>query len=125
MRVLIVESRYHAHISDALADGATRELEKCGASFERWRDGQKHGRDDHGSTPAELERVRALVNSAAIDWSGDSLALSVSVGDPRGAFVLIVRQLDDGTRLMHVPHPDDSMPHMRLTELHPGTYRIG
>jgi 6,7-dimethyl-8-ribityllumazine synthase len=35
MRVLIVEARYHAHISDALADGATRELEKGGASFER------------------------------------------------------------------------------------------
>jgi 6,7-dimethyl-8-ribityllumazine synthase len=35
MRVLIVEARYHAHISDALVDGATRELEKGGASFER------------------------------------------------------------------------------------------
>jgi 6,7-dimethyl-8-ribityllumazine synthase len=35
MRVLIVESRYHAHICDALADAATRELEKGGAIFER------------------------------------------------------------------------------------------
>ena len=35
MKILIVEGRYHAHISDALADGATRELEKGGGTFER------------------------------------------------------------------------------------------
>src|SRR5580698_5360240 len=35
MRVLIVEGRYHAHICDALADAATRELEKGGAVFDR------------------------------------------------------------------------------------------
>ena len=35
MKVLIVEGRYHARVSDALADGAMRELEKGGAMFER------------------------------------------------------------------------------------------
>ena len=34
MNILIVESRYHAAVSDALADGATAALEKGGAHFE-------------------------------------------------------------------------------------------
>lgn len=68
-----------------------------------------------------------IVNSAAIDWTGDSLALTVSTGDPRGAFALIVRRVepDDGEPylVMHVPTAGDH--HEKLTELHPGTYRIG
>jgi 6,7-dimethyl-8-ribityllumazine synthase len=35
MRVLVVESRYHEAVSDALLDGATSALEKGSASFER------------------------------------------------------------------------------------------
>jgi 6,7-dimethyl-8-ribityllumazine synthase len=35
MRVLVVESRYHETVSDALLDGATAALEKGSASFER------------------------------------------------------------------------------------------
>jgi len=35
MRVLIVESRYHENVADALVDGATSALEKGGAQFER------------------------------------------------------------------------------------------
>ncbi|WP_421998280.1 6,7-dimethyl-8-ribityllumazine synthase [Reyranella sp.] len=34
-RLLIVESRYYAEIADALIDGAGREIEKNGATFER------------------------------------------------------------------------------------------
>ncbi len=35
MKVLIVEARYHEHVSDALMDGATSALEKGSAQFER------------------------------------------------------------------------------------------
>ena len=34
-RILIVEARFYAHISDALLDGATAALKKSGAEFER------------------------------------------------------------------------------------------
>lgn len=34
-RILIVEARFYAHISDALLDGATAALEEAGAQFER------------------------------------------------------------------------------------------
>ena len=35
MKVLVVESRYHENVADALVDGATSALEKGGAVFER------------------------------------------------------------------------------------------
>lgn len=35
MNVLIVEARYHPVVTDALLDGATEVLERCGAHFER------------------------------------------------------------------------------------------
>lgn len=97
----------------------------CGETFERWRDAQKHGRDDHGARPANVEHVDPLANSAAIDWMGDDLTVTISTGDPRGAFVMTLRRLDDGTRLLHVPHPSNGLLHEELTELHPGTYKIG
>lgn len=112
---------------DAIENGYTSPgwtCEDCGQSFERWRDGQKHGRDDHGQTPANLREVHALVNSAAIDWMGDDLTVTISTGDPRGAFGMTVRRLPDGRRILHVPHPSNAH-HETLTELHPGTYLIG
>lgn len=112
---------------DAVANGYVSEgwtCDDCGDHFERWRDGQKHGRDEHDETPANLTKVSPLANSAAIDWTGDDLTVTISTGDPRGAFVMTVRQMADGTKLLHVPHPDTAH-HETLTELHPGTYRIG
>ena len=70
-------------------------------------------------------------NSVGMEFNEkeDSIKVTVSVGDPRGAFVMQLRRVvDDGgneTLLMHVPHPDDSTPHAELTEHHPGTYLIG
>lgn len=113
---------------DAIANGYVSEgwtCTDCGESFERWRDAQKHGRDDHGATPANVEKIEAVVNSAAIDWTGDDMTVTISTGDPRGAFAMTVRRLNDGTRILHLPHPGESMPHEQLTEIHPGTYRIG
>ena len=69
--------------------------------------------------------TNGAVNSAAIDWTGDSISVTISTGDPRGAFAMTVRVMDDGTVLMHLPHPSDGMLHEPLHELHPGTYRIG
>lgn len=66
-----------------------------------------------------------LVNSAAIDWTGPELTVTISTGDPRGAFAMTFRVLEDGTRLLHVPYPESSWLHEPLTELHPGTYRVG
>jgi len=53
MKVLVVESRYHENVADALADGATSALEKGGASFERL------------SVPGALEIPPAIALAAA------------------------------------------------------------
>lgn len=76
---------------------------------------------------AQEARPLGWVNSAAIELKReeDSVTLSISVGDPRGAFTLTVRRLSDGSLVMHVPHPDESLLHMPLTPLPTGTYRIG
>jgi 6,7-dimethyl-8-ribityllumazine synthase len=53
VKVLIVESRYHEDVADALADGATAALEKGGAQFERL------------SVPGALEIPPAIALAAA------------------------------------------------------------
>jgi hypothetical protein len=69
------------------------------------------------------------LNSAAITIDPESVngvTVSISVGDPRGAWSFTVRKLDDGSMIMHTPYPGEGMPHEALVELHPGTYqRVG
>jgi len=83
--------------------------------------------EDSARVQVELGDERAIVNSAAITFQPDdeSVTVSISVGDPRGAFTMTVRRLTDGSLVLHVPHAGDSTPHMPLVEDHPGTYRIG
>jgi 6,7-dimethyl-8-ribityllumazine synthase len=53
VKVLIVESRYHENVADALMDGATSALEKGGAQFERF------------AVPGALEIPPAIAFAAA------------------------------------------------------------
>lgn len=74
--------------------------------------------------------VTAWCNSAAIsvDDADDSVSVSISVGDPRGAFVMTVRRVegDDGAGLvLSVPDPSDGFLHMPLKSIHDGYFRIG
>lgn len=93
------------------------------------------GRPGYGKGPHVPERVPlSWVNSAAIDADDkdDSVTVSISVGDPRGAFTFTVRRIPDdaesdlaGRLLMHLPYPGHPLPHEPLTEHHPGIYLIG
>lgn len=98
----------------------------CSENFE--------GEDGDDSRPHEPEpRPLAWVNHAAIelDEDDDAVHVSISVGDPRGAFTFTVRRLPDsaevngGRLIMHTPHPGEGWAHEKLTELHSGTYLIG
>lgn len=73
------------------------------------------------------------LNSAQIHLSDqeDSVTVSISVGDPRGGFSFTVRRIpaDSGAEhagqlIMHLPYPNEPLPHMTLTPLHTGTYLI-
>ena len=66
------------------------------------------------------------LNSAqvVVDPDHDEVRLSVSVGDPRGAFVFTVRRVADGRLIIHTPHPGEGMPHCETEQLHPGTLQV-
>jgi len=73
-------------------------------------------------------------NSAAVhaDESQDSITVSISVGDPRGAFTFTIRRIPDGTGndlagrlIMHTPYPGQPLSHVELTPLHDGTHVVG
>lgn len=65
-------------------------------------------------------------NSASIHArpDRDEIQVTISVGDPRGAFVLAVESREDGLYLS-VPHAGMGMSHMPLTERSAGWYKIG
>lgn len=72
-------------------------------------------------------------NSAAIDFDHEAddgrtavLRVSLSVGDPRGAFVMEYRvDKETGEAVLSVPHPSDGFLHMALTERSEGYYTVG
>jgi len=90
----------------------------------------------HGIVPVKPVHVPestplSWVNSAGIhlDAESDAVTVSISVGDPRGAFAFTVRQIEpedggDPYLIMHTPYPGMGWAHMPLTEMHPGTYRV-
>lgn len=65
-------------------------------------------------------------NSASIHArpDRDEIQVTISVGDPRGAFVMTVERRDDGLYLS-VPHAGMSAPHETLTERSAGWFKIG
>jgi hypothetical protein len=96
--------------------------------------------DDWGEEPSDggPHDARRLplswVNSAAItaDEESDSVTVSISVGDPRGAFSFTIRRIPDdagadvaGRLVLHAPYPGEPLPHERLTTLAPGAFNIG
>jgi hypothetical protein len=88
--------------------------------------------DDDAHDP-ELVSL-SWVNSAAIltDDGEDSVTVTISVGDPRGAFCFTVRRIPSdapgdlaGRLVLHTPYPGMGMLHRPLTQLRPGTFVIG
>ena len=91
--------------------------------------------DTDSTGPHTPERVAlSWCNSASIrtDESDDAITLSLSTGDPRGAFTFIIRRVPDdadsplaGRLLLHMPYPGEPMAHEPLHAVHPGTFVIG
>lgn len=92
----------------------------------------ENGYDDH-----DTDAGCAWLNSASVsvEPGDDRVTVSISIGDPRGAFVMSVervRYIDaetgeerDDLRLS-VPHPESSFLHLPLAELASrGYYRVG
>ncbi|WP_338596925.1 hypothetical protein [Saccharopolyspora sp. SCSIO 74807] len=87
-----------------------------------------------GEGPHRPQRVTLWwANGATIrtEPDEDSITVTISVGDPRGAFAFTVRRIPDdapangGRLIMHTPYPGEPLPHAELTTDHTGTYWVG
>jgi hypothetical protein len=120
----------------------------CGEPIEERSDGWHHVdgelmfcRDSDEDDPRMAEPGPwSWCNSAAItlDAEDDAVHVSISVGDPRGAFVFTVRRVPAvfngdgsvanpdlaGRLLLHMPYPGEGLPHMETVELRPGTLQV-
>ena len=104
------------------------------AAYDPWEDpevGDVDSAPDFGEGPHRAQRVAlSWCNSAAIhtDEAEDSVTVTISVGDPRGALAFTVRRIPDdaptnaGRLLLHTPYRGESRPHAELTPAHAGTY---
>lgn len=63
-------------------------------------------------------------NHAGVEVADDEIRLWISTGDPRGAFQITARRMDDGTILLHLPTPGEGLAHEETVALHPGTLAI-
>lgn len=90
-----------------------------------WCDGQ---RGEVSKIYAEPDRSPGMwCNSAAItvDEEENSVTVSISLGDPRGAFTMTARRLEDGTLVLYVPSTSDAMSHMPLIPIREGAFEVG
>lgn len=81
--------------------------------------------DDHGCEYAGHDVVAeeeplAWVNSAGVHLDEDKnrVDVTVSVGDPRGAFVMSLYKDNDGRVYMEVPYPEKPWLHAELKPVH-------
>jgi hypothetical protein len=81
---------------------------------------------EDGQAPHVPEYIPgSFANSASVSvGDDDSVTVTISVGDPRGAFAMQVHRNDAGELFLSVPDPSDGMPHMNLTAIRPGFMKI-
>lgn len=83
---------------------------------------------DCGSSEWEPSGPGTIANGAGVRVSdgpgGPEVSVWLSVGDPRGAFCMTLRRISDGSLILHLPHPGETMAHVETEELHPGTLRL-
>ena len=95
---------------------------ECGADI----DVQPHETDCPWDDWTPDTSIASAFNHAGVEIREDSVDVHISIGDPRGAFVMRIERLSDGELRLSVPTPDDSLLHCQLTQLgSPGYYRIG
>lgn len=82
-----------------------------------------HGCEYPGHDLVSEEEPLAWVNSAGIEISEDKNQVDVwiSVGDPRGAFLMRMYKTEEGTIRMEVPYPGEPFAHMPLAPVHEGS----
>lgn len=82
--------------------------------------------DPRNGVDIEAAWVKDITIRLFEDEHEERVQISFTIYDPRGGFQWeLVKNKETGDLWMKVPHPDDPMLHGPLTELNPGSYRIG
>ena len=92
MTILMVESHYHANITDMLVDGATAALDKGGAEFERV------------SVPGALEIPAAIALAARAQRFDGFIALGTVIQSGTMHFEIITRESAHGLMRLSADH---------------------
>lgn len=68
-----------------------------------------------------------LANSIGVDVNDDSIRLSISIGDPRGAVEMVLRAYvdEEGETRTILRVPDEDEDHVPLRRLYGGTFEVG
>lgn len=130
---VVADTLDHLSVQLSINEEGDRALYRCSGC------GEETDQDDivtfgveecDGYSEIEIHEWEAIplnwVNSASIHarTDRDEIQVTISVGDPRGAFVMAVERREDGLYLS-VPHAGMGMSHMPLTERSAGWYKIG
>lgn len=59
-----------------------------------------------------------------LDGDNDAIVVSIGLSPYKGGFRMTIRRKEDGTLLLHCPHPNEQLLHKPLTLNHEGTYII-
>lgn len=112
--------------------GATVRCEHCGDKLDEDGAGLEDGRlgcrsNDQAAVHEPEPMPCSFANSASIsvDEEHDEVTVTISVGDPRGAFAMTVSRGHDGKLRLAVPYEGMGFAHMPLTKLDDGYYQIG
>ena len=84
-------------------------------------DGFEPDDEDNQAEPAPTPLAWCNSAGLTLDPDDDAVHVRVSIGDPRGAFVMTVRRLPDGRIVLHLPYPGQPMAHAVTAPLHDGT----
>jgi len=83
--------------------------------------------DQYGDEDAPKPRPtspEAWCNAAGVEVTEDEVRVWISTGDPRGAFQMTAWRMEDGTIILGMPHPGESLPHEDTVEIRPGTLAV-
>ena len=123
------EGDYCAHCGDLIAEYSEWVHDSSGQVWCHDLTDDEAAGDDDATSATPAAAVPGNWAGVTVDPAGESVRVEISVGDPRGCLTMTLRRVrgEDGTErlLLHVPHPEDSTPHVALREIAPGTYQIG
>lgn len=85
---------------------------------------ERYAEDPEALANIDQTAVESWANGAGVIVDGNQVQVWVSTGDPRGAFTMTLRRLDNGEIIIHLPYEGEGLPHEETRQISPGTLVI-